>query len=225
MRRAVWIVLCALAVAAPAEARRETRGYLLVNGGAGVLTGDVSGDVIDERASLRIDLGLGFQVHKNALVEFTYGFSGTWTTNGPVLPLNPFEAFPPDTERAFEVGTNPIMARLRYAHSGVRTEYAKPELSLGIGWVQVTRFLRNPPTVPPQETSQMLFSVELGVSALFVLSRNFMIVPGLRYVITERRGIVDDLDHMDSISFVVGFRGFLPSPRDVAVPERRSTDP
>jgi hypothetical protein len=216
MGRVVRIGLCLLALATTAEARRSPRSYLLVAGGAGVLTGETSGEVVNDRASLRLDLGLGFQVHKTALLEFTYGFSGTWTSDVPVYNLRPDEGIPADTERVIEVGTNPIMTRLRYAHSGVRTEYLKPELSVAIGWLQVTRFLRNPPPIPPQETSDMLFSVELGVSALFVFSRNFMIAPGLRYTITERRGIADELGHMDSIAFVVGFRGFLPSPRDVA---------
>jgi hypothetical protein len=218
MGRVVWIVLCLLALATTAEARGRPGSYILLAGGAGALTGDVSGDVVDERASLRLDLGLGFQVHETALLEFTYGFSGTWTSANPLYNLRPEEGMPADTERVIEVGTNPMMARLRYAHSGVRTEYIKPELSLGIGWMQVTRFLRNPAPIPPQETSNMLFSVELGISALVVFSRNFMVAPGLRYTITERRGIVDELGHMDSIAFVIGFRGFLPSPRDVAEP-------
>jgi len=218
MGRAVRIALCLLAFATTAEARSRPGSYIVLAGGAGALTGEISGDVVDERASLRLDLGLGFQLHATTLLEFSYGFSGTWTMDNPRYNLLPDEGMPPDTERVIEVGTNPMMARLRYAHSGVRTEYLKPELSIGVGWLQVTRFLRNPAPIPPQETSDMLFNVEFGISALVVFSDNFMIVPGLRYTITERSDIVHELGHMDSIAFVVGFRGFLPSPRDATEP-------
>lgn len=218
MRRATVFFLALLVVSSAAEAKKSSKSYLLVNAGAGGLTGKITGAVVDSRASPRLDLGVGFQLSPRLLIEFSYGWSGTWSAEGPVGPLLPSEGFPPATARAFEVGTNPIFARLRYARSGVRTEYLKPELSAGIGFVQVTRYLRNPPTIPPEETSQMLFAVELGASALFVFSKNFLGSVGLRYTITERREIVTDLDHMDSIAFVVSFRGFLPSPRDLAEP-------
>jgi hypothetical protein len=215
---AIALLLVVLLLATRAEARREARSCLLVTGGAGALTGDTSGDVVSERVAPRVEIGVGFQFARQALFEFTYGWGGTWDSDVPVGPLLPSEGFPSDADRAFEVGTNTILTRLRYARSGLRTEYAKPELSLGVGFLQVTRFLRNPPTIPPQETSQMLFAVELGASALFVFSKNFMAAVGLRWTITERRDIVDDLEHMDSIAFVVNFRGFLPSPRDAAEP-------
>jgi len=217
MRLAAVFFLLLVGLSSGAEAKKSPKSYLLVTAGAGGLTGKLTGDVVDSRASPRLDLGVGFQLSSTLLIEFSYGWSGTWSRL-PYVPLLPSEGFPPETVRAFEVGTNPIFARLRYAHSGVRKEYLKPELSAGIGFVQVTRHLRNPPTIPPEETSQMLFSVELGAAALFVFSKNFMGSVGLRYTITERREIVTDLDHMDSIAFVVSFRGFLPSPRDVAEP-------
>jgi hypothetical protein len=219
MRRvAVVLALLALLVllASPAAARKRSKSYLLVTGGAGGLTGKLSGDVVKDRTTPRLDLGVGFQLSSKLLLEFSYGWSGTWTSD--YRPLSPDEGIPPDTERAFEVGTNPIFVRCRYAHSGVREEYVKPEWSAGIGFVQVTRHLRNPPIIEPEETSQLLFSVELGASALFVFTKDFMTSIGLRYTITERRGIVTDLDHLDSIAFVVNFRGFLPSPRDFAEP-------
>jgi len=207
-----------LCLSSGAEAKKSSKSYLLVTGGAGGLTGNLTGDVVDSRASPRLDLGVGFELNPKFLIEFSYGWSGTWTLNGPYVPLLPGEELLPETARAYEVGTNTIFSRLRYAHSGVRTGYLKPELSAGIGFVQVTRYLRNPPTVPPEETSQMLFSVELGGSALFVFSKNFLGSIGLRYTITERREIVTDLDHLDSIALVLSFRGFLPSPRDLAEP-------
>jgi len=218
MRRRVTFFMLLLLLSSSAEAKKSSKSYLLVTGGVGGLTGTLSGNVVNDRATPRLDLGVGFQLSSQFLMEFSYGWSGTWSSDVPVGPLLPDEGFPPETVRAFEVGTNPIFMRFRYAHSGVRKEYLKPELSAGLGFVQVTRYLRNFPTFPPEETSQMLFSVELGASALFVFSKNFMGSAGLRYTITERRGIVTDLDHLDSIAFVIAFRGFLPSPRDLAEP-------
>jgi hypothetical protein len=195
-----------------------TRSYLAISGGVGGLTGDVGGDVVRERATGRVEIGVGYQIAKTALLEFTYGWSGTWQPDELVGPLPFNEAYPPDTERAFQVGTNPIMLRLRWARSGVRTEYIKPELSLGLGWVQVSRLLRNYPGIPPIDTSQMLAAAEIGVSALFVWTTNFTTSAGLRYTITERRGVVDDVGDLDSVALVLAFRAFLPSPRDEAEP-------
>jgi hypothetical protein len=63
-----------------------------------------------------------------------------------------------------------------------------------------------------------LASVELGVAGLLVFSKNFMGNFGLRYTFTERRGIVDNLDNVDGVALLIGFRVFLPSPRDMEEP-------
>jgi hypothetical protein len=209
--------LIILGFARTAEAKLP-RSYLAVTAGAASLTGNIGGDVLTSRSSSRLDLGVGFQLTHSTLLEVTYGWSGTWEPDGPVNPLLPGEGFPADTERAFKVGTNPLMARIRWAPGGIRTGYLKPEISAGAGWVQVTRLLRNPAFVPPQETSQLFAALEGGISALVVFSKNFSTSVGLRYTLTERRGVVDETNHLDSIAFLLAFRVFLLSPRDVDNP-------
>lgn len=217
MRRAGSILCVLLLAAAPASARVSSRSYLALALGPNGLTGDVSGDVVDSRFTGWVEIGVGYEVSRTTLLEFTYGWNGTFTQDGFYYPLTPGE-LPSDAERAFKVGFNPMFLRCRIAPGGHRTEYLKPELSLGIGFVQVSRLLRNAPSVPPEDTSQMLLAGEFGLSGLVVFSKNFMGTFGARYVLTERRDIVDDLNHADSIAFLLGFRIFLPSPRDVEEP-------
>jgi hypothetical protein len=215
MRRTVVVVLLlAFAVSRPCEARKLPRSYLAFAGGGKVLTADVSGDVLDTRGSGHVEIGIGVQLSDPLLIEFTYGWEGTYTQDPPIYALAWDEPPPPDTERAFQVGLNPLFFRLRYAPSGMRTDYLKSEWSAALGWVQVTRLLRNYPGFPYEETSQMLASAEFGAAALVVFSKNFMGTVGARYTVTERRDVVDDVQHLDGLTLLLGFRTFLPSPSD-----------
>src|SRR5262245_15445299 len=170
MLRGLGLALALLLIVPPAEAKTR-KGFLTVTGGGGGLVGSVGGEVLRSRFLPRFDLGLGYQVSSSFTLEATYGWSGTWEPQGPVTPLPLFERPPADTQRAYWVGTNPLLLRCKWAWGGARTEYLKPELSLAAGWMQVTRLLRNPAFVAPQETSQMLATVELGGGALLVSSR------------------------------------------------------
>jgi hypothetical protein len=217
LRRAGPILCILLLAAVPSHAKVTSRSYLAFALGPNFLTGDVGGDVITSRATSWVEIGVGYQLSRTALIEFTYGWNGTFTQEGSYYPLTP-GTLPPDTERAFKVAFNPMLLRMRYAPGGVRTEYLKPELSAGIGFMQVSRLLRNAPSVPPEDTSQLLVAGEIGLAGLVVFSKNFMGTFGVRYTFTERRGIVDDLDHASGAAMLLGFRIFLPSPRDVEEP-------
>jgi hypothetical protein len=215
MRRTVAVVVLFLAFTShPCEARRLPRSYLAFGGGGKILTGDVSGDVIDTRATGHVEIGVGVQISDPLLAEFTYAWEGTFIQDTPIYALVDTLLPPPQVDRAFQVGLNPLLFRLRYAASGMRTGYLKPEWSVALGWVQVTRLLRNYPGFQYEETSQMLATAELGASALVVFSKNFMGTVSARYTITERRGIVDRTRHLDGLTLLVGFRTFLPSPND-----------
>lgn len=206
-------------LASPGDARRAVpRFYLGGAGGVQYLTADVSGDVIDSRTNIGLDIAVGYQITPRWLAEFSYGFEGSYRVDTRYIPLPPGE-FPSDAERAFEVRTNPLFVRTYFTRSSFREEYMKLQWSLGLGWVQVTRLLRNPAGVPPFDTSQLLAAVEFGGAALFVFSKNFSGFLGVRYRVTERRVIADRTSHMDSVSLVFGLRSFLPSPRDVAEPD------
>jgi len=219
MRIAAFVVASLVILAAlPAEGRRLSRNYLAFAAGTDILTGDVSGDVIDSRGNAAGEIGVGHQFNDHWLVEFTYGFLGRYEENQAYRPLPPLDPLPPDIESAFRVSANPLYLRARWTRSGIREEYFKPELSLGLGYMQVTRLLRNYPNFPPFDTSQLLPALELGASALFVFSRNFMGYVGGRFTVTERRGIVDRTNSFDRVGLLFGFRTFLPSPRDVAEP-------
>jgi hypothetical protein len=218
VHRAAIVALTLALASAPSEARKLPRNYLAFAGGGKVLTADVSGDVIDTRATGHVEIGVGMQISKPLLVEFTYGWEGTFRQDPPILALSPVELPPSDAERAFQVGLNPILFRLRYAPGGMRTGYLKPEWSLAAGWVQVTRLLRNYPGFDFEQTSQMLAAAELGGSALVVFSKNFMGTVGARYTITERRGVVDATHNLDGLTLLIGFRTFLLSPRDANEP-------
>lgn len=224
MRRAVslpWIpvlvLVAAAAATAPASARRPAESYLAFAGGVDLLTGDVGGDVIARRSNGNLELAVGHQFGDRLLVEFSYGILGRREQEPPIGVLALGE-LPPAYQRAYRVQANPMFLRARYAHSGQRTEYLKPELSLALGFVQVSRLLRNVPFIPPEGTSQLLPSLEVGAAALFVFSKTFMMTAGVRYRLTEREPIVDATDHLDGFVIGLGLRSFLPSPRDVAEP-------
>jgi len=208
---------CVLATSSSAR-RAAPRFYLGGAGGVQFLTGDVSGDVVDSRANGAADIAVGYQITPHWLTEFSYGFEGSYREDRRYIPLDQGEN-PSDAERAFQVRTNPLFFRTYFTRSSFREEYVKLQWSLALGWVQVSRLLRNPPGVPPFDTSQLLAAAEFGGAALFVFSKNFSGFVGARYRITERRGIVDQTHDMDSLSIVLGFRSFLPSPRDVAEPD------
>lgn len=206
-------------LASPGNARRTVpRFYLGGAGGVQYLTADVSGDVIDSPANASLDIAVGYQITPRWLTEFSYGFEGSYSADTRYLPLPPGEN-PSDAERAFQVRTNPLLVRTYYTRSSFREEYMKLQWSLGLGWVQVSRLLRNPAGVPPFDTSQLLAAVEFGGAVLFVFSKDFSGFLGVRYRVTERRRIADRTGDMDSIGLVFGLRSFLPSPRDVAEPD------
>ena len=209
-------VAIALGIAAcPAAAKSPIlRSYLTFEGGFDVLMTDLSGDVVQDRAAGLVDLGVEYQLGNRWVVEGTYGWLGRYRQAPPIGYVPPQTRYPPDEARAFQVTVNPLLVRLRYARSGVRTGYLKPEWSLGLGFYQVTRFLRNYFAVPPEESSQLLPAAELGVAALFVFGPNFSMQAGGRYAFTQRRAIVDDTRHFDGLTIALGFRMFLPSPRD-----------
>jgi hypothetical protein len=221
MRRAATTILLALLVAAPAAARPLTRSYLAFAGGADVIFAHTGGDVIDSPGKGMGELGVGYQLSKSWLLEGTYGFMGRWEQEAYVPIFEPT----PDVDRVFRVTLNPMFLRARWAHGGARIGYFKPELSAGLGFVQVSRLLRNPPPFPPAETSQLVWSAELGASALMIFSQTFMGWLGVRGRFTEREGIANDVGHLDGVSILIGFRAFLPSPRDVAEPDEPPDDP
>ena len=212
------LLVVAHAVAAQAKPHPAPKFYFGFTGGVGILTADVSGDVVDTRANGVIEIGVGYEVSKNWLMEFTYGFVGRYREDRLYLPLDPDSLPPPDARRAYQVQVNPLFLRAFWTHSGIREEYAKPQLSIGVGFEQVSRLLRNYPGIPPEDTSQLLPAIEIGLASLFVFSRNFSGFLGARYTITERSDIVDKTRHLDTVGLVFGIRAFLPSPRDAAEP-------
>lgn len=218
MRFASLVLAVIVCVASPCRAERKMlRSYLAFDGGMDILTTNLDGDVVRDRFIGLTEIGVGYQLNPRMLIEVTYGWLGRHQQDPPIYALQQGEVLT-EAQRAFRVTLNPLLFRLRYAHSGQRVEYAKPEISLGLGMYQVTRLLRNVPSVPPEETSQLLPVLELGTEALFVFSRNFMGHVGGRYAITSRSDIVDNTRHFDGASLVLGFRIFLPSPRDANEP-------
>ena len=193
------------------------RSYLTFNGGFDVLTANVSGDVVRNRFVGLVELGVGYQLSDRMVLDVTYGWLGKYEVPYRAL-LIPDELDLSDGQRTFRVSVNPLMFRLHYAHSGQRTEYAKPELTFGLGFFQVTRFLRNVAFIPPEERSQLLPAAEVGLTVLFVFTRNFCGYAGGRFDATSRASIADDTRHLDGFSTLIGFRIFLPSPRDVEGP-------
>ncbi len=207
-----------LALAAPVAAKERvySRSYLTLSGGVDRFTGDVRSDVVQSRNTGTVQLGIGYQLADAFLLEFSYGWLGRFDQDPPIDALITPEDFRlTPSQRAFRVTVNDLMARVRWAHGGHRTGYFKPEASLGVGAYQVTRLLRNPSFVPPEDTSQLLAAVEFGTAALFVFSQNFIGIVGGRYTVMEREAIVDSVDHFDGFALTLGFRIFLPSPADV----------
>ena len=212
----VGFVLVLLHVSAADAAPRT---YLSVNGGVDVLTTNISGDVVDNRVVGRIEMGIGTHLSDAHLLEFTFGILGKQRQSGRILPITFDEIGLPDHLRAFRLDANPIMLRLRWAASGMRSGYIKPELSVGAGLYSVSRWLRPVPSVEPEVTSDLLPAFELGVAALFIFGENWMGYLGPRYTFTQRTDLVDETDHLDGMSVMLGFRFFLNSPRDEFEPD------
>lgn len=203
----IWI-----ASAAP-RALALPRTYLEFSGGAFVLTGQTSGDVVDSRTVGLVEIGIGSHLTDNLLLEGTFGVHGE--RSGEIVPLFRAEdLLLPVSARTWRIEANPIMLRLRYARSGMRTGYLKPELQVGFGFVSVTRWLQPVPGFVPESRSDLLLAGEVGISALFILGKNWMAHLGPRYTMTQREDLVDSTHHLDGISVLLGFRFFLNSPRD-----------
>ena len=189
------------------------RTYLEFSGGAYVLTGETSGDVVDTPTVGLVEVGIGTHLTDNLLLEGTFGVHGDRT--GPIVPINRFEdLLLPESARTWRLEANPIMLRLRYARSGMRTGYLKPEFHLGFGFISVTRWLQPFPTVPIASVNDLLLAGEVGISALFIMGKNWMAHAGPRYTVTQREDLVDSTHDLDGISVLLGFRFFLNSPRD-----------
>jgi hypothetical protein len=200
-----------------ASASAVPRSYLNLSGGADVLTTNLDGDVVNDRVVGHVELGIGTHLGDDLLMEGTFGVLGTQQQDTRPLPLNPNDPEDlnlPDHLRVYRVEVNPIMLRLRWARSGMRKGYMKPELSVGAGIYSVSRWLRPFPSVVPEVTSELLAAFEVGASALFVFGKNWMGYMGPRYTFTQRTDLVDETDHLDGLSLLLGFRFFLNSPRD-----------
>lgn len=208
------VLLLGLALPAAAKERIRSRSYLTLSGGVDRFTGDVRSDVVQSRNTGSLQLGIGYQVNDEFLLEFSYGWLGRFEQDPPINALTVEEFGLTFSQRAFRVTLNDLMLRSRWAPGGHRTGYFQPEASLGIGAYQVTRLLRNPVAVPPADTSQLLAAVEFGTAALFVFSSDFIGIVAARYTVMEREAIVDSVDHFDGFAFTLGFRIFLPSPAD-----------
>jgi hypothetical protein len=213
----VLVAIAGLFVASAVDAKVRSRSCIAVAAGVLGLTGEVGGEPITERWSGRLDLGVGYQVSPRTMLEFTYGWNGTWRSEA-YFALGPGEENLSEAERAVDVGTNSLMVRGHFAAGGLREGYIKPELTAALGAYHVSRLLRNVPGVPPAETSDLLLAAEIGAAMLVVFSHDFIASAGLRYALTERASIADDLEHLDNVSLVFSFRVFLPSPRDVHDP-------
>lgn len=218
MRFAFLAAAVLLGGAGAADAGPRVRSYITMNGGVGILTGNVDGDVLDSRATGLVELGIGYQVADRSLVEFTYGWMGQHQQEGLIEPLPAEGTLWPEEVRAFRVSLNSLLWRWHFAPSGQRTGYLKPAFSLGAGFYQVSRLLRSVASVPPFDTSQLVPVLEVGAAALVVFSRNSMGYVGARFTVTDREPIVDATDHLDGFGLLLGFRAFLPSPREAAEP-------
>jgi hypothetical protein len=210
-------LLAVFVAAAPVAAKQRitSRSYLTLSGGFGRFTGDVRSDVVQSRNTGTVQIGIGYQIADPWLVELSYGWLGRFEQDPPINALDfATESRLTESEKAYRVTLNDLMLRTRWAPSGHRTEYFKPEASLGVGAYQVSRQLRNYPGIPPEDTSQLLAAVELGAAALFVFSSNFTGIVGGRFTIMEREAIVDSVDYFDGFALTLGFRAFLPSPAD-----------
>ena len=205
---------CIVSCCAPGLAAAAPRTYLNLNGGVDVLTGSVGGRVVSDRVIGQVELGIGTHLSDNWLFEGTFGVLGTQQQAPLVAPLSVDEFELPEHLRVFRVDVNPIMLRVRWAPSGMRTGYLKSELSFGAGMYSVSRWLRPIPGIEPEVTSDLLAAVEAGASALLVFGKNWMGYLGPRYTFTQRTNLVDGTNHLDGVSVLLGFRFFLNSPRD-----------
>lgn len=217
MRRQSTSVLAVLACCLPLSATALPRTYLALAGGPTVLLGDVGGDVVDSRTLGQFEVAIGSHLNDDLLLEGSFGVYGSQT--GPIIPIFELEdLLLPESERTFRIEVNPILFRLRYAPGGMRTGYLKPEMQLGLGCLSVNRWLQPVPGLPPETVSDLLPCVDAGLSALLILGKNWMATLGARLTLTTNEDLVDDLDDLNSIAIVLGFRFFLNSPRDEGVP-------
>lgn len=201
------LTFCVLVLTLDCVAARATpRSFLSVGAGAQVYTAHVGEPVFDQRAVGQFEVGVGTQLGEDFLLEGSFGFYGTQETQ-----FGDVERF-----QVFRLECNPIMLRLRYARSGMRVGYLKPELQAGIGMYSVTRWLQPIPGIEPETERDLLMAGEVGVAALFILGRNFMATVGSRFTMTQRKDLVEQVRHLDGFGFLLGFRFFLNSPRDEA---------
>ena len=214
--RARLVLVAALCALWPSAATAMPRSYLAVAGGADVLLGNVEGDVIDQRLVGQFELGIGTHLGDRLLLEATFGILDPQQQEGRLLPHLPAEGDLPDHVLAYRIEVNPMMLRLRYARSGMRKGYLKPEFQIGLGLFSVTRWLRPAPAVEPPSTNQLLPALEIGACMLLVLDKNWMAVFGPRYTLTKRSDLVDDTRSLDGVAILFGLRFFLNSPRDPA---------
>jgi hypothetical protein len=219
MQRALCGLGLVLACCGPAHAMPRT--YLTVSGGADVLAETSAGEVMDERTVGQLDIGIGTQLGDDMLLEVSFGRLGTFEDPDPTLITDPTDPLlqAPDHAKTYRMEVNPLMLRLRYAHGGVRTGYIKPELSAGLGIYSVTRSLLPLIGIPPATENDLLPAVELGIAGLMVMQKNWMGFLAARYTLTKRLQLVEDVDNLDGLSILLGFRFFLNSPRDEFEPE------
>ncbi|MFQ5599963.1 MAG: hypothetical protein ACE5G2_05350 [Candidatus Krumholzibacteriia bacterium] len=215
MNRTAFVAPVALLVALTCgRAEALPRSYLNVGGGVDVLTTNLDGDVVDERVIGQIEIGIGTHLADHLLLEATFGRLGSQQQANPLVIVDPSELFLPESELAYRVEVNPIMLRLRYAHSGLRSGYVKPEFHAGVGLYSVTRWMRPVLGLEPDTTNLLLPAFEVGTSALFVFDKNWMAYFGPRYTFMQRRDLVDETEHFDGLTLLLGFRFFLNSPRE-----------
>jgi hypothetical protein len=206
------IPLAALLLALAGLLHAAPRSYLAASGGAVVLNTNLDGDVVSERVIGQLEIGVGTHLNDNLLLEATFGFLGQ--QEGDERFRAPSATLPPESEITFRVAVNPMMVRLRYTRTGMRTGYMKPEFEVGFGAYHVTRWLQPLPGIEAETTSRFLPALEVGFSALFILGKNFSATFGPRYTMTQRIDLVESTDHLDGLSILLGFRFFLKSARD-----------
>ena len=215
MRQVVTLCTFLWVVHGSVDLYAAPRSFLTIAGGAQVFTAETGGDVFDQRTVGQFELGIGTQIGDDFLLEGSFGLYGN--QEGPFIPIFDLDhLLLPESQRTFRLEVNPIMLRLRYARSGMRAGYLKPELHAGIGIYSVTRWLQPIPGVEPDTARDLLLAGEAGLSALFILGKNFMATVGSRFSLTQRRDLVDQVNHLDGFGFLLGFRFFLNSPRDEA---------
>jgi hypothetical protein len=92
-------------------------------------------------------------------------------------------------------------------------------VSAGLGIYSTTRSLIPLLGIPPATENDLLPAVELGIAALMMMQKNWMGFLEARYTFTKRLQLVEDVDNLDGLSILLGFRFFLNSPREEFEPE------